>query len=168
MIWRVKLKLLRCLLIEPQGSICCPSILFRHWLFPLFSFLKLPLDLSLQSDCVRSATFCVYCWRRCLATCIPRSRDFFLSFGNHNLRSGIFSCNTSSTFGVSVFLVSDDFPVLYDQAFKFFLIKLLKVGSVITRTPISTQGNSSETGWSSDATSLLFPERMVLISYYKS
>jgi hypothetical protein len=32
---------------------------------------------------------------------------------------------------VSVFLVSDDFPVLYDQAFEFFLIKLLKVVRVV-------------------------------------
>jgi hypothetical protein len=35
MIWRVKLKLLHCLLIEPRGSICCPSILSRHSIFPL-------------------------------------------------------------------------------------------------------------------------------------
>ena len=131
MIWRVKLNLFHCLLIEPRGSICCPSILSKHPLFPLLiskassspiTSVRLCLDF-----CARSATFSKCYLRRCLAfrirgaTCIPspRSRDFFLSFGDHNLSSGIFSCNTwnFSSFGVfflvSVFLVSvsEDFTV---------------------------------------------------------
>ena len=92
----------------------------------LLSFLRVSSLLLIQPDCVlifepAQQHFCRYSLRRCLAsrlrgsTCLPVSRYFILSFEHRNLRSGIFSCNTSSTFGVfflvSVFLVSEDFPV---------------------------------------------------------
>ena len=146
---------MHCLLIEPRGSICCPSILSRQSLFP---FLKLPPVLSLQLDCfdfcARSATFSICCLRRCLAsrirgaTCIPRSRDFFLSFGDHNLRSVIFSSTFGVFFLVAVFPVSENFSVLLKNDFgRFPVISFL-----------SKSGALYDQG---------FAEHILLISYYK-
>jgi hypothetical protein len=45
-----KAQIITLFFIEPRGSICCPSILSRHSLFPLFSFLKLPLVLLIRKN----------------------------------------------------------------------------------------------------------------------
>ena len=93
-------------MIEPPGCIFCLSILSRHSLFPLLISKASSSPITSVRLCLdfwaHLALLSVCCLRRCLAsrirvaTCLPVSRNFILSFGDHNLRSDIFSCNTFS------------------------------------------------------------------------